>query len=129
MNYFKFLEDIKIKHDLKSDSDLARHLKLTRQAISAIKHGGGFDENTAIKIARSLGINEERFVLQLKIDQAKEVHAKRFWKKLLSKVAMIPFAAVILSGAYSNDLNAQSMGYKNISNLHSIYYAHCWTHN
>jgi len=86
MRSYDFIKMYKEKNNLPSDYKTAQMLGITRQSISLYKHGRPIDEDLALPIAESLGINPSEILIVLAEEKSKSPEAKKAWK-MLSKLS------------------------------------------
>ncbi|SOD41621.1 hypothetical protein [Nitrosovibrio sp. Nv4] len=103
-----FLDDLKIKYELPSDYAIAKRLNMHRQQVSKYRTCKfTFDDETAIKIAHELGVNEAYVMACMNAQRAKEENVKKAWEKaakLLGGVAA--GVAIMTSPVLGIDLEA-----------------------
>jgi len=110
MRSYDFIKMYKEKNNLPSDYKTAQMLGITRQSISLYKHGRPIDEDLALPIAESLGINPSEILIVLAEEKSKSAEAKKAWKMLskLSKEAgsistkllfLLPFLSLMVANS------------------------------
>lgn len=82
-----YISAIKAKHNLPSDYAVAKFLGVTRQAISQVKKGGGFDDYTSLKVAEALDIDPLEVIASSNAMKAKSEEEEKAWKKIMKKVS------------------------------------------
>lgn len=75
----EYLENLKEKRG--SYYKVARELKISDQAISTIRKGGGAADETAIKIANALGIEQEEVLIAAAIERS-HGEVRTTWEKI-----------------------------------------------
>lgn len=87
MNANDYLDAIRKSHDLRSYSEVAELLNISRQAVSQIRNGGPVSESTANRIGRLLKIPGEKVYADVKESRAPDNESRAFWHKIANKVA------------------------------------------
>lgn len=75
-----YLNDLKNK--LGSDYAIAKAIGITKQSVSIIRKGGGIKDETAIKIAELLEVDENEVLLAAVIERCKEENTKKVWENI-----------------------------------------------
>ena len=83
-----FMKAIKTKYNLRSYSEVATRLSLTRQAVSAIRAGGGVDEQTADTIAHLLGENSFTVYAEIHGSRTNDKIKRKFWQNAISRISI-----------------------------------------
>jgi len=82
MRSYDFIEMFKKHNDLASDYKAAKELGITRQSISLYKNGRPIDEDLALPIAESLGIEPSEILIVIAGERSKSPKARKAWAKL-----------------------------------------------
>ncbi|OCS48825.1 DUF3693 domain-containing protein [Ralstonia pickettii] len=92
----EFLDAISAKLGGASDYAIAKHLEVTRASVSKWRNGhGGFDDETAIRVARILDIDPAIVLFASHAERTKTPAAKGVWMALANRFA--PNFEVLLS--------------------------------
>lgn len=93
-----FLDDLKAKHGITSDYALAKLLGMRRQQVSRYRTGTStFDDETAIKIAELLEVNQGYVMASMRAQLAKEAHVRNAWEKAAKALGGIAAGVIILT--------------------------------
>ncbi|MBB5469202.1 plasmid maintenance system antidote protein VapI [Paraburkholderia sp. CI2] len=90
MNYTcdHYLDAAKTAQRLPSDYALAKMLGIRPSAISNYRMGrSNFDEETAIKVARLIGISPAEIFAAMQIQRAKSEEVRKVWEDVLEKIS------------------------------------------
>ena len=82
----QYLDAYKAKLHLASDYAAAKALGITRAAVSKYRNGhGGFDDETAVRLAEALEINPLEVIAAANGERARDDNSKRFWERVWGK--------------------------------------------
>ncbi|GAB6140872.1 hypothetical protein JCM14076_16010 [Methylosoma difficile] len=84
-NISEYLDELKEKTG--SDYAAAKALGITKQSVSVIRKGGNIKDETAIKIAEQLGINEGEVLIAAAIARSKG-EVRRAWENISLRSGM-----------------------------------------
>ncbi|MBT2180507.1 hypothetical protein KKP06_22075 [Ralstonia pickettii] len=88
MKPLEYLDAAKAALDIESDYALAKHLGVTKGAVSAIRQGkAGIGEELAISIADILHIDAFEIVAAASYERAKSPRAKALWESVQQRIA------------------------------------------
>lgn len=105
MTPYQMIEAYKAEKGIESDNAAAKDLGLTRQAINAVKKGGGFGIETAWKISETVGLDLAEVIATCELARAERSEKEELaavWKQRLQRVSHSPltaFFAIALAGA------------------------------
>lgn len=98
MKSVKYLEQMKEKFGLKTDSALAERLGVNKSAVSQYMSGKRvMDEETCLAVAMALEINPLEVMMAAGIDRAEKTGQKSLWQVFSQRTAQA--ASVALVGA------------------------------
>ncbi|WP_444632783.1 DUF3693 domain-containing protein [Cupriavidus oxalaticus] len=93
----EFLEAVRAKLGGASDYAIAKELNITRSAVSRYRNGlGGFDDETAVKVARVLDIDPAAVVTAAHAERTKNPELRQIWASLADRFA-VNFEALLNS--------------------------------
>ncbi|BBB66838.1 hypothetical protein UNDYM_2585 [Undibacterium sp. YM2] len=96
MKSAKYLEQIKAKHGLSNDRQLALHLKKSTGTISQYMNGTRvMDDEMCLAIALDLGINPIEIVGAACIDRAEKSGQKSLWEVFMTRMAATASALLL----------------------------------
>ena len=104
---------------------VAKQLKITQQSISIIRKGGGIKDETAIKIAELLNIDEEEVLLAAAVGRSSG-KAKTAWENISKKAGIAATFLITVSALSLFPDNAQATQHvatKNLLFANNIHYA------
>jgi transcriptional regulator with XRE-family HTH domain len=85
----EFLDAVSAKLGGASDYAIAKELGVTRSAVSRYRNGhGGFDDETAMKVARVLDIDPGAVVTAAHAERSKSPELRRVWASLADRFAV-----------------------------------------
>ncbi|WP_354682637.1 DUF3693 domain-containing protein [Cupriavidus necator] len=85
----EFLEAVRAKLGGASDYAIAKELDISRSAVSKYRNGlGGFDDETAVKVARVLDIDPAAVVTAAHAERTKNPELRRIWASLADRFAV-----------------------------------------
>ncbi|WP_313818889.1 hypothetical protein [Cupriavidus sp.] len=88
MKPLEYLDAAKSALDIESDYALAKHLGVTKGAISAIRQGkAGIGEELAISIADILHIDAFEIVAAASFERAKSERARALWASVQQRIS------------------------------------------
>lgn len=127
MKSFEFIEMFKQKNHLGSDYMAAKALGVTRQSISHYKNGRPLDDDLALPLAESLGIEPSEILYVIRAEKARDSNAKNKWLELAKSTS--------IAGAIALSLNVVPMlvnpSVSTVSaatlNNNNIHYTNIWT--
>lgn len=96
MRSYEFIEMYKEKNNLGSDYRVSKELGVTRQSISLYKNGRPIDEDLALPIAESLGIEPSKILYIIAGEKSRKPEAKKAWDKLSRQAGMISLKALLV---------------------------------
>ncbi len=106
MNIQELIEELKTKRNLSSYEKAAKYLGISGAALHKIRHGGGIDDSTAIKLAVGTGHPRLEVIAIAHGEKAKDRATKRFWKDIQKQMGTaanfmlaLP-AALLYAGQY-----------------------------
>lgn len=84
----QYLDEIKIKHDLKSDFALSKMLKVVPSAMANYRKGYiRFGDDTAIRVAEALEIDPAEVMATMNAERTKSPNARETWKRVAQHFA------------------------------------------
>jgi len=84
-----FVEAVSRKLGGASDYAVAKELKISRSAISKYRHGqAGFDDETALKVARVLDIDPAAVAAASHAERAKTPEVRQMWASIFDRFAV-----------------------------------------
>ncbi|MBA9877442.1 MAG: DUF3693 domain-containing protein [Ralstonia sp.] len=84
-----FLEAVSRKLGGASDYAIAKELQISRSAISKYRHGqAGFDDETALKVARLLDIDPAAVATAAHAERTKNPEVRQMWASLAERFAV-----------------------------------------
>lgn len=94
----EFAREIRARYKIESDYALAKLLRVTRQTMSAHKHGDAktFGEETGTRIAELLGLDEGYVLACLAAERARSETARAAWTRLAARARVAAFALVAM---------------------------------
>src|SRR5579859_2253644 len=106
-----FLSDVKAAHGLTTDYQVAKFLGWRQQRIVIYNAGGSFDHETAIQIARALGVRADYIMACMEAQRAKTPAVRKTWEKAAkalagSAVALLVGCTVIAAGPAAFDITS-----------------------
>jgi transcriptional regulator with XRE-family HTH domain len=128
MKSVKYLEQIKAKHGLSNDRQLALHLKKSTGTISQYMNGTRvMDDEMCLAIAMDLGVNPIEIVGAACIDRAEKSGQKSLWEVFMTRMAAtasaLLFAFFVSFFVTHQNAEASSMkAYSNVAEGQSLYY-------
>ncbi|WP_284454387.1 DUF3693 domain-containing protein [Cupriavidus campinensis] len=82
----EFLEAVRAKLGGASDYAIAKELDISRSAVSKYRNGlGGFDDETAVKVARVLDIDPSAVLTAAHAERTKNPELRRIWASLADR--------------------------------------------
>lgn len=85
----EFLEAIRAKLGGISDYAIAKELGVTRAAVSKYRNGlSGFDDETAVKVARVLDIDPAAVVTAAHAERSKNPELRQIWASLADRFSL-----------------------------------------
>ena len=128
MKSVKYLNDVKEKHGLKNDRQLAAHLDMTSGTISQYMNGKRvMDDETCIAVALALNIHPMEIIGAACIDRAEKSGQKSLWEVFMTRTAATA-ASVLLASSVNLFLTpgqaeaAQVKAPLSADNAQSLYY-------
>ncbi|HDR9314036.1 TPA: hypothetical protein QDB16_000475 [Burkholderia vietnamiensis] len=95
----EYLDAVKAKLDLPSDYAAAKHLHVTRAAVSRYRNGDGtFDDTTAVRAAEILGIDPMEIIAAMNVERARDDETRALWERLWGKVTGVTVAGALAIG-------------------------------
>lgn len=95
----QYLDAIKEALDLPSDYAAAKHLHVTRAAVSRYRNGeGAFDDTTALRVAEILGIEPMEVIAAANAERARDEETRHLWERAWGKVTGATAVVVIAAG-------------------------------
>jgi transcriptional regulator with XRE-family HTH domain len=92
-----YLDQLIVRRDLKSDSDLANHLEISRQHLSRIRSDGRvLSEELCYRIARDLDINPLELFAYVRAQKCKTPEIRAIWMDLHRQVKRVK-ASILLN--------------------------------
>ena len=84
-----FLEAVSRKLGGASDYAIAKELGVTRSSVSKYRNGhGGFDDETALKVARILDMDPAAVAAASHAERAKTPEARQMWASIFDRFAV-----------------------------------------
>ena len=77
-----YLDLLVEKRGLKSDSDLAKHLNISRQHVSRIRKSGVMSDEKCLIVARELDINPLELFSYMRVQKEQSPDVKEIWMAL-----------------------------------------------
>ncbi|MCE5180463.1 MAG: DUF3693 domain-containing protein [Betaproteobacteria bacterium] len=116
----EWLNDVKAAHSLTSDYQLSKFLGVTAQCISVSMKGHTFlSDDTAIKVAKALGIDPAIVMASVHYERAKKAPEKDIWRGIFERLGGL--AAALVLGLtfipYAPDASATTFN-KEVSNIY-----------
>lgn len=96
MKSYDFVQMYKEKNNLPSDYQAAKALNITRGAMSNYKHGRPLDDDLALPIAQSLGIEPSEILYVIRAEKAKDIEHKKAWSRLAKMTKQAAYATTNL---------------------------------
>ncbi len=84
-----YLDQLIEKKNLKSDSDLANYLQISRQHLSRIRIEGVLSEEKCLIVASELDINPLELLSYMRAKKAKSEEARKIWMELHKKTKRV----------------------------------------
>lgn len=123
----EYLDAVRARLDLPSDYAAAKHLGVTRAAVSRYRQGGGaFDDTTALRVAYILDVDPLEVIAAANVERARDTVTRSLWEKAWGKAAGATATAAIAvllvglaaapSPAHSAEISANSAGLYLMSN-------------
>lgn len=85
----QLLNQVRQKHDLKSDYKLALYLGLREQSIGNYRHERTLPDAAACaKIAAALDMDADVLTVQIEAQRAKTVEARQLWERVAQRLQM-----------------------------------------
>lgn len=85
----EFLEAVSRKLGGASDYAVAKHLNISRSAVSKYRNGlAGFDDETALKVARLLDIDPAAVATAAHAERTKNPEVRQMWASLADRFAL-----------------------------------------
>jgi predicted transcriptional regulator len=85
----EFLEAVRSKLGGASDYAIAKELGISRSAVSKYRNGmGGFDDETAVKVARLLDVDPAAVVTAAHAERTKNPELRRVWASLADRFSL-----------------------------------------
>jgi transcriptional regulator with XRE-family HTH domain len=85
----EFLDAVSAKLGGASDYAIAKELGVTRSAVSRYRNGhGGFDDETAVKVARVLDIDPGAVLTAAHAERSKSPEIRRMWASLADRFSL-----------------------------------------
>lgn len=98
-NTIEYLDAVKAKLDLPSDYAAAKHLRVTRAAVSRYRNGDGtFDDTTAVRAAEILEIDPMEVIAAMNVERARDDETRALWERLWGKVTGVTVATALVAG-------------------------------
>ncbi|WP_404993322.1 DUF3693 domain-containing protein [Cupriavidus pauculus] len=95
----EFLDAVSAKLGGASDYAIAKELGITRASVSRYRNGhGGFDDETAIRVARILDIDPAAVMCAAHAERAKGPEVRNMWASLADRFAVNFEGLLNLSG-------------------------------
>ena len=95
----EYLDAVKAKLDLPSDYAAAKHLRVTRAAVSRYRGGDGtFDDTTAVRVAEILGVDPMELIAAMNAERARDDETRALWERLWGKVTGVTVASALVVG-------------------------------
>lgn len=96
MKSVKYLEQVKAKHDLKNDRQLAIHLQKAPNTISQYMSGARImDDETCLAVAMELGIDPIKVIGAACIDRAEKTGQKSLFEVFMTRMAATASALLL----------------------------------
>ncbi len=86
MKIQELIEELKTKNNLSSYEQAAKFLRISGAALHKIRHGGGLDDSTAIRLAKGTGHEPMEVIAIAHSEKAKDRETKRFWNDVIKHV-------------------------------------------
>jgi len=86
-----------IKTESGSDYAKAKKLGITKQAVYKINDGGGMKDETAVKLAKLIGIDEKEVLLAAMIARTKDQEVKRVLENISNSLGIAASILVALN--------------------------------
>src|SRR5258708_10293895 len=104
-----FLDDLRARCTLPSDSKLALNMKWERQQLSRYRMGKStFDDQTALKVAAALGIEPDYIMACMSAQRARTPETRSAWERIAAKVAAaVLICNTFVAGTYSSPASAR----------------------
>lgn len=81
---------------VKTDSEFARRIGVSRQTVSHWKNGTNcMDEKTAARLAQIIGTDPRNAVIMVQAERAKNEKDRKFWRGLLSTAALLAIVPAV----------------------------------
>ena len=94
---YELTQEIRARHNLRSDAQVAKALGLTRSAVSNMKRlNSALDDDTAVRAAQLLGYPVEQVLLWMQLQRTKNAAARSAWEKIARGFRAAAFAVVVL---------------------------------
>lgn len=101
MTTLDLLTAYKAHHGGISDYKAAQLLEIRSQTVYAWKSGGTMSDEIGIRIAREVGLDEKKVILDLHIERNKENATSPVWKAIRDKLEMAVMPVVVGLVGYS----------------------------
>lgn len=102
MRSVEYLKQVKTKHGIKTNRDLAKHLEMTEAAISHYMNGRRvMEEETCLRVALLLDIEPSRVLMAAGIDRAEKNGQRSLWEVFSKRM---PTAASVLGAIVVTNL-------------------------
>ncbi|SOZ07275.1 conserved hypothetical protein [Cupriavidus taiwanensis] len=85
----EFLEAVRAKLGGASDYAIAKELGISRSAVSKYRNGmGGFDDETAVKVARILDVDPAAVATAAHAERAKSPELRQMWASVADRFSL-----------------------------------------
>lgn len=93
------IDALKRRHGLKSDYELAKHLSLTRAAVSHYRSGrNSFDDLIALRVADELGLSRAAVLAAMAGERSRHDDVRRTWRDAVKRLGGVAAAALLAMG-------------------------------
>ncbi|MDN7873884.1 DUF3693 domain-containing protein [Burkholderia aenigmatica] len=95
----EYLDAVKTVLNLPSDYAAAKHLHVTRAAVSRYRNGdGAFDDTTALRVAEILDVDPLEVIAAANAERARDDETRRLWERAWGKVTGVTVASALVVG-------------------------------
>ncbi|UEP45627.1 DUF3693 domain-containing protein [Burkholderia sp. B21-005] len=95
----EYLDAVREKLDLPSDYAAAKHLHVTRAAVSRYRQGDAtFDDTTALRVAAILDIDPMEVIAAVNAERARDDETRSLWETAWGKVTGATVATALIAG-------------------------------
>lgn len=94
----EFLQEVKTRHHLPSDGQLAKILGHTRSSISLLMQGKNYlGDDTAMKVAELLNLDPAYVVACIHAERAKHEGERKLWERIAALASGVTVAALLFA--------------------------------